>query len=55
VLYVSTYWGYERPLDPTWLFPIARAMGQMLGWDEARAQEEVGRAIAGAATKARQA
>jgi glycerol-3-phosphate dehydrogenase len=49
VLYVNTYWGYERPLDPAWLFPIAGVMGEMLGWDGARAQEEVRRAIAAAA------
>jgi hypothetical protein len=45
VLYVSTYWGYERPLDPGWLLPIAGVMGEMLGWGGERVKEEVRRAI----------
>jgi glycerol-3-phosphate dehydrogenase len=45
LLYVSTYWGYERPLDPGWLLPIAGEMGQMLGWGGEQVTEEVRRAI----------
>ncbi len=41
VLHVSTYWGHERRLDPSWLGPIARTMGDLLGWDTPRADAEV--------------
>jgi len=41
LLNVSTYWGYERRADPAWLEPIAREMGSLLNWDEARIQREV--------------
>ena len=34
VIYVSSYEGYERPLDADWLLPIALTMGEMLGWDK---------------------
>jgi glycerol-3-phosphate dehydrogenase len=41
LLHVSTYWGYERRADAEWLEPLAREMGRLLNWDEARIQEEV--------------
>lgn len=46
VIYVSTYWGYERPLERAWLRPIAREMADMLVWDTARAEEELARVLA---------
>jgi glycerol-3-phosphate dehydrogenase len=30
VLYVSTYWGYERPLSPDWIEPIAEELARAL-------------------------
>jgi len=36
VLYVSTYWGYERALSREWLEPLVREMGSLLGWSEAK-------------------
>ncbi|HWE49285.1 MAG TPA: glycerol-3-phosphate dehydrogenase/oxidase [Bryobacteraceae bacterium] len=30
LLYVSTYWGYERPLSPEWTEPLAREMETVL-------------------------
>jgi hypothetical protein len=41
LLQVSTYWGYERRADEAWLGPLARAMGTLLNWDEARIANEV--------------
>ncbi len=41
LLHVSTYWGYERRVDAEWLLPLAREMGSLLGWDEARTAAEV--------------
>ncbi len=41
VLYVSTYWGHERRLDPVWLLPIAREMGRLLAWTPERVESEV--------------
>lgn len=46
VIYVSTYEGYERPLDRDWLLPIASAMGEMLGWDDGKVNEELRRVLA---------
>jgi glycerol-3-phosphate dehydrogenase len=40
-LYVSTYRGYERRPSPDWLMPLAREMGDLLGWDEHRVAREV--------------
>jgi len=41
LLHVSTYKGYERRADAGWLEPLARQMGGLLHWDEARVQTEV--------------
>jgi glycerol-3-phosphate dehydrogenase len=41
LLFVSTYWGYERRLSRDWLAPLARTMGSLLGWSEPSADEEV--------------
>ena len=30
LLYVSTYWGYERQLSPDWTEPLAREMKSLL-------------------------
>jgi hypothetical protein len=30
-LYVSTYLGYERPMERAWLEPVAREMSDLLG------------------------
>ena len=46
VIYVSSYQGYERPLDPDWLLPIALTMGEMLGWTSARIHDEIQRVLA---------
>jgi glycerol-3-phosphate dehydrogenase len=43
LLYVSTYWGYERALSLDWIEPIAREMGALLGWDEATIAAEIAR------------
>jgi glycerol-3-phosphate dehydrogenase len=43
LLYVSTYWGYERPLSLEWLEPLAREMGALLGWDDATIAAEIAR------------
>ncbi|MCU1328006.1 MAG: FAD-dependent oxidoreductase [Bryobacterales bacterium] len=40
LLYTSTYWGHERRLSPDWLLPLARQMGELLGWSEQRIREE---------------
>ena len=41
LLHVSTYWGYERRADAAWLEPLAREMGTLLNWDDARIASEV--------------
>ena len=41
LLFVSTYWGYERRLNHDWIAPLARAMGALLDWDEWRVDEEI--------------
>jgi glycerol-3-phosphate dehydrogenase len=41
LLYVSTYWGYERKWDAALLEPIARELGRRLGWDDDRVQQEI--------------
>ncbi len=43
LLYVSTYWGYERPLAREWIEPLAREMGALLGWDESTIAAETAR------------
>jgi glycerol-3-phosphate dehydrogenase len=43
LLYVSTYWGYERRLSLEWLELLAREMGAMLGWDEPTIAAEIAR------------
>jgi hypothetical protein len=45
VIYVSTYWGYERRLSADWLEPIAREMGSLLGWGERLIENEVESAV----------
>jgi glycerol-3-phosphate dehydrogenase len=49
LLHVSTYWGYERRADAAWLEPLAREMGSLLGWSEARIDEEVGAVVSSVA------
>jgi glycerol-3-phosphate dehydrogenase len=46
VIYVSSYQGYERPLEADWLLPIALAMGEMLEWESAQVHEELQRVLA---------
>ena len=41
VLYVSTYWGYERAWTREDLQAIARRMGDLLNWTEERIQQEI--------------
>ena len=41
VLFVSTYWGYEREWSAETLGPISRAMGELLGWSDEKRDEEV--------------
>jgi glycerol-3-phosphate dehydrogenase len=43
LLYVSTYWGYERTLSLEWIEPLAREMGALLGWDETTIAAEMAR------------
>jgi glycerol-3-phosphate dehydrogenase len=42
LLFVNTSWGYERRLTREFLEPLAREMGDLLGWSE----EEISRAVA---------
>ena len=41
LLFTSTYWGHERRWSSESLLGYARQMGEMLGWDDARAEDEV--------------
>jgi glycerol-3-phosphate dehydrogenase len=41
LLFVSTYWGYEKKWTPELLLPYARALGAQLNWDEARVEQEI--------------
>lgn len=41
VLFISTYWGYERKWDAATLGPYAEEMGRCQGWNERRIAEEV--------------
>jgi glycerol-3-phosphate dehydrogenase len=45
LLYVSTYWGYERRLASDWIEPLAREMGALLGWDESVIAAEIARIL----------
>ena len=40
LLFVSTYWGYERRWDAAGLRRLAAVMAARLGWDEPRIEEE---------------
>jgi glycerol-3-phosphate dehydrogenase len=40
-LYISTYLGYEQRWTPETLRPIAKEMGALLGWDDARMEDEI--------------
>ncbi len=41
LMFVSTYWGWERRWDAGSLAQYARDLGRHLGWDERREREEV--------------
>jgi glycerol-3-phosphate dehydrogenase len=41
VMFVSTYWGYERRWTHETLLPFAEEMGRRLSWDEARIDKEI--------------
>jgi glycerol-3-phosphate dehydrogenase len=41
LLFVSTYWGYEKRWTAELLWPYARALGAQLQWDEARVEQEI--------------
>lgn len=41
LMFVSTYWGWERRWDAASLAPYARELGRHLGWDGRREKEEV--------------
>jgi glycerol-3-phosphate dehydrogenase len=41
VMYVSTYWGYERRWTAEGIRPFACAMARLLGWDEQRVEKEI--------------
>jgi glycerol-3-phosphate dehydrogenase len=41
LMYVSTYWGHQRKWDADSLRPIAREMGDLLGWPPERVEEEI--------------
>ena len=43
LLFVSTYWGYERRLARDWVEPLAREMGALLGWSESTIAAEISR------------
>ena len=45
LLYVSTYWGYERRLARDWIEPLAREMGALLNWTESVIAAEIGRIL----------
>jgi glycerol-3-phosphate dehydrogenase len=45
LLYVSTYWGYERRIARDWIEPLAREMGALLGWDESAIDGEIARMV----------
>jgi glycerol-3-phosphate dehydrogenase len=41
LMFVSTYWGYERKWTRDKLSPFAREMARHLGWDAGRAEQEI--------------
>jgi glycerol-3-phosphate dehydrogenase len=41
LLYVSTYWGYERLMQREWVEPLAREMGKLLDWTPERIEAEM--------------
>ena len=41
VMFVSTYWGYERNWTRETLLPFAEVMARRLTWDEARIKKEI--------------
>ncbi|MCW5976534.1 MAG: glycerol-3-phosphate dehydrogenase/oxidase [Bryobacteraceae bacterium] len=45
LVYVSTYWGYERRWTADGLLPFARLMAAELGWDAERIEREVALAL----------
>jgi len=42
LLFVSTYWGYERTWDAAALEPYAKELARLLDWDYGRTQREIG-------------
>jgi glycerol-3-phosphate dehydrogenase len=40
MMFVSTYWGYERQWTRENLLPFAREMGRLLRWDDRRREAE---------------
>jgi glycerol-3-phosphate dehydrogenase len=45
LMFVSTYWGYERRWTLRELDPYARELGSHLGWNDATIQEEIQRLL----------
>jgi hypothetical protein len=45
VLFVSTYWGYERRWDQASIQPVAREMADALGWTSEQLSAEVDLAL----------
>jgi glycerol-3-phosphate dehydrogenase len=41
VMFVSTYWGYERKWTRETLLPFAEEMARRLAWDDARIKKEI--------------
>ena len=41
LLFVSTYWGYEKKWTQWTLLPYAQALGTHLQWDQARIEQEI--------------
>lgn len=41
VMFVSAYWGHERNWTAETLRPLARFMGSLTGWDQARIEDEI--------------
>ena len=41
LLYVSTYWGYERSWTRNALRPFATVMGERLGWSAVKLEQEI--------------